>query len=164
MSLYHDKCHGKTDPVSCKISSQIIISNLLIPEWNGKHLQTFSNVFSWIHDDVIKWKHFLRYWPFVRGIHWSPVNSPHKGQWCGALMFCLICVWINSWINNRKDGDLRRYRAHYDDIVMKKGCILKTIKQKKTEVCTLELDWQWVSICWGDGLMLNKCCSNDVPS
>ena len=33
------------------------------------------------HDDVIKWKHFPRYWPFVRGIHRSPVNSPHKGQW-----------------------------------------------------------------------------------
>ena len=29
------------------------------------------------HDDVIEWKHFLRYWPFVRGIHRSPVNSPH---------------------------------------------------------------------------------------
>ena len=42
------------------------------------------------HDDVIKWKHFLRYWPFVRGIHRSPVNTPHKGQWRGALMFSLI--------------------------------------------------------------------------
>ena len=39
------------------------------------------------HDDVIKWKHFSRYWPFVRGIHRLPVNSPHKGQWRGALMF-----------------------------------------------------------------------------
>ena len=28
------------------------------------------------HDDVIKWKHFSRYWPFVRGIHRSLVNSP----------------------------------------------------------------------------------------
>ena len=28
------------------------------------------------HDDVIKWKHFPRYWPFVRGIHRSPVNFP----------------------------------------------------------------------------------------
>ena len=35
---------------------------------------------SWNHDDVIKWKHFPRYWLFVRGIHRSPVNSPHKGQ------------------------------------------------------------------------------------
>ena len=39
------------------------------------------------HDDVIKWKHFPRYWRFVRGIHRWPVNSPHKGQWRGALMF-----------------------------------------------------------------------------
>ena len=69
-------------------------------------------------DDVIKWKHFPRYWPFVRGIHRSPVNSLHKGQWHGALMFSFICVWMNGWVNNRKAGDLRRYRAHYDVTVM----------------------------------------------
>ena len=71
-----------------------------------------------VHDDVIKWKHFPRYWPFVRGIHRSPVNSPHKGQWREALMFSLIYVWINGWVNNRKAGDLRRYSDHYDVIVM----------------------------------------------
>ena len=70
------------------------------------------------HDDVIKWKHFPRYWPFVRGIHRSPVKSQHKGQWRGALMFSLICVWINGWVNNREAGDLRCNRAHYDVIVM----------------------------------------------
>ena len=70
------------------------------------------------HDDVIKWKHFPRYRPFVRGIHRSPVNSPHKGQWRGALMFSLTCVWINDWVNNREAGDLRRYRVHYDVTVM----------------------------------------------
>ena len=48
----------------------------------------------------------------------EPVNSPHKGQWRGALMFSFICVWINGWANNREAGDLRRYRAHYDVIVM----------------------------------------------
>ena len=31
------------------------------------------------HDDVVKWKHFPRYWPSVRGNHRLPVNSPHKG-------------------------------------------------------------------------------------
>ena len=31
------------------------------------------------NDDVIKWKHFPRYWPFVRGIHRSPVDSSHEG-------------------------------------------------------------------------------------
>ena len=70
------------------------------------------------HDDVIKWKHVPPNWPFVWGIHRSPVNSPHKGQWRGALMFSLICVWINDWVINREAGDLRRYRAHYDVIVM----------------------------------------------
>ena len=73
-----------------------------------------------LHDDVIKWKHFPRYWPFVRGIHRSPVNSPHKGQWRRALMFSLICVWINGWVNTHEAGDLRRYRAHYDVTVMER--------------------------------------------
>ena len=66
------------------------------------------------HDEVIKWKHFPRYWPFVQGIHQSPVNSPHKGQWCRALMFSLIWAWINSSVSNRGAGDLRRHGAHYD--------------------------------------------------
>ena len=71
------------------------------------------------HDDVIKWKHFPSYWPFVRGIHWPPVNSPHKVQWRGALMFSLIWAWINGWVNTRDAGDLRHHRTHYDVIVMK---------------------------------------------
>ena len=40
--------------------------------------------------------------------------SPHKGQWRGALMFSLICAWINDWVNNRGAGDLRRHCNHYD--------------------------------------------------
>ena len=71
-----------------------------------------------VHDDVMKWKHFPRFWPFVRGIHRSPVNSHHKGQWRGALMCSLICAWINAWVNNREAGDLRRHRVHYVVIVM----------------------------------------------
>ena len=80
--------------------------------------QTTSTKISLKHDDVIKWKHFPRHWPFVRGIQRSPVNSPHKGEWPGPLLFSLICVWINGWVNNREAGDLRRYRIHYDVIVM----------------------------------------------
>ena len=68
--------------------------------------------------DVMKWKNFQRYWPFVWGIHRSPVNSPHKGQWRGALMFSLIYIWINGWVNNRVAGDLRCHLTHYDIIVM----------------------------------------------
>ena len=47
------------------------------------------------------------YLPFVWGNHRSSVNSPHKGQWHGALMFSLICTWTNCWVNNHKAGDLR---------------------------------------------------------
>ena len=84
-----------------------------ITEWQSWHHDKLR-----VHDDVIKWKHFPRYWPYVRGIHRSPVNSPHKGQWRGALMFSLICARINGWVNNGEAGDLRRYRAHYDVTVM----------------------------------------------
>ena len=55
---------------------------------------------------------------FVWGIHRSPVNFPHKGQWRRAFMFALICARINGWANNPEAGDLRRHRAHYDVIVM----------------------------------------------
>ena len=46
------------------------------------------------------------------------MNSPHKGQWRGALMFSVICIWINCWVNNSEAGDLRRHRAHYYVSVM----------------------------------------------
>ena len=92
------------------------VSALLAFEW-GIHQWPVDGLGD-SHDDVIKWKHFPRYWPFVRGIHRSPVNSSHKGQWRGALMFSMICAWINSWVNNRKAGDLRLYRSHYDVTVM----------------------------------------------
>ena len=99
------------------------------------------------HDDVIKWKHFQRYWPFVWGIHRSPVNSPHKCRWRGALMFSLICVWINGWVNNREAGDLRRYRAHYDVTVMgKAGPCNMGIRQLPSTIVTVvrkrPLKWQ----------------------
>ena len=86
----------------------------------SQRTRNVGNVSSWWvhHDDVIKWKHFPRNWPFVREIHRSPVNFPHKGQWRGALMFSLIYAWINDWVNNREAGDLRRQHGHYDVIVM----------------------------------------------
>ena len=92
------------------------------------------------HDDVIKWKHFPCYWPFVRGIHRSPVNSPHKGQWRWALMFTLICAWINGWVNNREVGDLRCHRAHYDVIVMWGHSVCDTL-----ELCNMEPQ---AMLCW----------------
>ena len=93
-----------------------------------------------IHDDVIKWKHFPCYWPFVRGIHRSPVNSPHKGQWRGALMFTFICAWINGWVNNREADHLRPYRTHYDVIVMLVGRLSWSKIRLHFPACC---EWYW---------------------
>ena len=86
---------------------------------SGNSLHRLGANSNYQHDDVIKWKYFPRYWPFVRGIRRLPVNSPHKGQWRGALIFSLILAWINGWVNNGESGDLIRHRAHYDVTVMK---------------------------------------------
>ena len=113
------------DPASCQVMwVKVILLNALSPvashcysSYSSHSRELFVNTFE-AHDDVIKWKHFPRYWPFVRGIHRSPVNSAHKGQWRGALMFTLICARINDWVNIGEAGDLRRNRAYYDVIVM----------------------------------------------
>ena len=65
---------------------------------------------------VITWKHFSRYWPFVReftGHRWSPRTKP-----VARSFNVLICAWKNGWVNNCKAGDLRRRRVHYDVTVM----------------------------------------------
>ena len=94
--------------------------------WYVKFTCKIGNARNQPHNDVMKWKHFPRYWPFVWGIHRWPVNSPHKGQWRGALMFSLIYAWIDGWVNTHETGDLRRHRAHYDVSVMKRKCMNHT--------------------------------------
>ena len=98
--------------VGMVVTDDLASADLQPPWWRGP---------VGLHDDVIKWKTFLRYCPYVRGIHRSPVNFPHKGQWRGALMFSLICAWINACVNNREAGDSRWHHAHYDVVVMISG-------------------------------------------
>ena len=97
INTFCSEVSGGRSPDPCRWAKSMVI------------MVNIENIISWtpetkwsvkFHDDVIKWKHFPRYWPFVRVIHRSPVNSPHKGQWPGALMFSMICVWINGWVNN----------------------------------------------------------------
>ena len=65
------------------------------------------------HNDVIKWKHFPRYWHFVRGIHRSPVNSPHKRPVALSFDVSLICAWTNGWVNHRDASDLGRHCVNF---------------------------------------------------
>ena len=74
------------------------IVDLWSPTTKGQRYESITMI------DIIKWKHFPRYWPFVRGIHQSPVSFPHKDQWRGALMFPLICAWTNDYVDNH-DAD-----------------------------------------------------------
>ena len=55
------------------------------------------------HDDVRLWECFPHYWPFVRGIHRRPMDSPHKGPvMCNLDVlfvivgrdFCSKCAWL----------------------------------------------------------------------
>ena len=105
-------CKISTDAHLCNVSTLLEDINFIVL------IITITYITQLNHDDVIKWKHIPRYWPFVRGIHRSPVGSPHKGQRRGALMFSLICAWLNGWVNNREAGDLRRHCAHNDVIIM----------------------------------------------
>ena len=64
-------------------------------------------------------------------LRWIPrwtVNSPHKGQWRGALMFSLICAWIKHWVNSRVAVDLRRHRAPHDVNVMATAGFQKSVQ------------------------------------
>ena len=56
-----------------------------------------------VHYDVIKWKHFPRYWPFVRGIQPVTGEFPLKGQWQGALVFSMICA-LNKRLSKQSWG------------------------------------------------------------
>ena len=87
---------------------------LLHVPWHLALMSLHHNCLMRNHYDVIKWKYFSRYWPFAREIHRSPVNSTHKGQRRGALMFPLISAWTNTWANNGDAGDLTSHRANYD--------------------------------------------------
>ena len=68
-------------------------------------LCTFSYVDTW-HEDIMAWKPFLHYWPFVMGIHWSAVDSPHKWpvMWSHCVFFvqsvaCLLPIYyMKQWV------------------------------------------------------------------
>ena len=92
------------------------------------------------NDDFIKWKHLPRYWPFVWGIHWSLVNSSHKGQSHTALTFCLICAWVNS----RNTDYLRCHHGHYNITVMKWAN--KDILTQLDSHMTIKTYWSFLDI------------------
>ena len=112
-----------------------------------------------LHDDDIKWKHFPHYWPFVHGIHWSPINSPHKGEWREALMFSLICAWTNGWVNKRDASQLRCHHAHYDITVMdsdENAC--QNYTRRASIMVSISLTHIWQHRSWLTLAKFMACC------
>ena len=104
------------------------IAQILEPspdEWNVKMTNCsfcWKNYVPQVVIDGYWWRHqmetFSALLAICAGNSPVPVNSLHKGQWRGALMFSLISASIKGWVNNQEAGDLRRSRPHYDVIVM----------------------------------------------
>ena len=84
------------------------------------------------------WRHQIETFPALlalgRGIHRWPVDSPHKGQWCGALMYSLIGTWINGWAIDRDAGNLKRHRTYYDVTVMIQQIIMDVIAYRYHDI------------------------------
>ena len=81
-------------------------------------------VMPWVHDDVIKWKNSPRYWPFLWGIHRSPVNYPHKGQ--RRELWCFFDLRLNKRLSKQSRGWCFETpsRPRYDITVMAWGWTL----------------------------------------
>ena len=83
----------------------------------------------------------------MREIHRWPVNSSHKGQWRGALMFYLIC----DWINNREAGDLTGHLAHYDVTVRPGDNFCRPVLHGRSSTvlrCFMVSKREWLGVSW----------------
>ena len=96
----------------------------------------------------------------LSGNHRSPVNSPHKGQWRGALMFSLVCAWINDWVNKREAGDLRRHRAHYDVTVMFSYLLMARINS--LQVAGINSSLNYDPEIYRNGYVIIRCLWNSL--
>ena len=104
-------CRSVDKPLSgpmMALFTEICMRHSAPKSWLGNVFSNFRDLRA-VHIPQLSWwlhqiwrHHFPRYWPFV------PVNSPHKGQWHGAVMFSLIYAWMNCWVNDCEAGDLRR--------------------------------------------------------
>ena len=78
-----------------------VMINIRLERYNALLPDNWANI-SW-HDDVMKWKYFPGYWPFVRGIHRGPVNSPQKELWRGAFIV-LFDLRMNKLLSKQSWG------------------------------------------------------------
>ena len=122
------------------------------------------------------WRHqmetFSALLALLMGIHRSVVDSPHKGQWRGALMFSLVCTWTNDWAISPYAGDFGRYGTHDDAIVMpqflnfwisipdfigsvilkSQRYVMSTKTHNKTNIRVIWIEYTIISIPWSTSI------------
>ena len=98
----------------------ISITNII---WCCNHLKLLINLgwsasrwlFSW-------WRHqmetFCTLLTLCAGSSLVTGEFPAQGPVPRRFDVSLISAWINGWVNNHEEDDLRRHRAHYDVNVM----------------------------------------------
>ena len=91
----------------------------------------------WRHDDVVTLKPFGHYWPFVWGIHWWPVDSPHKGP----VKWIFYILWVSS-LNKL----LNKQRSLHWNAINNYSPFVRGIHWAVTERCSCRcsLFFQWV--------------------
>ena len=75
------------------------------------YLSNANPMMTW-HNDMMTRRHFPDQWPFVRGIHWLPVNSLHKGPVIQTFDASMMLAQTNCWTNTWVASDLKCYDTH----------------------------------------------------
>ena len=74
--------------------------------------------------DIIPWKFFLHFWYFMRRIHRSQRDSPHKGSAIRSSDTVRLSVWRNNQSSDRwskwshSEHSRAYYVLHYGDVIM----------------------------------------------
>ena len=82
-------------------------------------------------------------WPFVKGIHWSPVDPPHNGPVTQSSMFSLMLPQTNCWTNSQVASDLRCHDTHVTSMwcLMIKHAIMGLNCTKKGEIPLISISF-----------------------
>ena len=102
---------GITETISCRGAIHLETRVVLCMHSCGKVSAGFTPTF---HDDVMKWKYFPRYWPFVRGIHRSTGGFPSQRPVTRSFDAFFYLRLTKRFSKHSGRRWFRRYCAHHD--------------------------------------------------
>ena len=101
--------------------------------FSPQHSSRYAHSSRFIHDDVIKLKHFPCYRPFGNSL--VTCGCPSQRPWNGALMFSLICAWTKDWVTIEGpviwDGIWLTHSNH-SNVVSMSDCLIRALQTHET--------------------------------